>query len=310
MTTPVLNGLAALFSSLSGDVWDRIRDAPFDLREETLTEMFLLSLTRLAPRTVVYSKESSRREADTGMDWAWAIDFGDLWFVSLVQAKRASGTRFSVYQELRGRDSETQLANLLAAAANADAVPLYALYNNEAPSFGEAATDTWFGGCRRGNLTRGACDVGLPWNSGSSPMGITIVHANDVDQNVVGFPSAYQRSAWVNRFATPIECLLCPTWKLHNRALPPSDGGGPRQIPNGGFLSYTASLSCDLAAIATSQEEQSEEQSVERDFSTVGFHRDPPAWVTAVLERTPLTADDDAPYASYLVVTRLGESTQ
>lgn len=125
--------LPQLLSDLSTWTWAFLRDAPFRPREETVTESLLVEFKRRGGARVWLQKATVPEETALGLDWAWALRVAGAWLLMLVQAKNAGGVRWTVYRELRDVDALGQANRLIHAAAQAEAMPLYALYNAEAP---------------------------------------------------------------------------------------------------------------------------------------------------------------------------------
>jgi hypothetical protein len=137
----------------------------------------------MAPR--MSTRPRSPRRFSRGLDWAWAIETAAGWLNLLVQAKQVTGSVFGRYEELRKSRSIQQTLDLVAAARNFDAVPVFVFYNGEVAPFGGAGTPVSLGGCARHNLTRADADAGLPWVGSCSPLGVTLAHAEDVRDAVL-----------------------------------------------------------------------------------------------------------------------------
>lgn len=155
-------------------------------------------------------KATITEETQAGLDWAWAIETPAGWLHLLVQAKQVTGVAFGRYDELRKPRATQQTADLIAAAANFNAVPVFVFYNGEVAPFGGKGSTVVMGGCPRHKLVRANAGVGPPWVATCSPMGVTIAHAEDVRDAVLVPPHTNQTAAHVNSMAMPWECLLCP----------------------------------------------------------------------------------------------------
>lgn len=202
--------VAELLSQTSEWTWHFLRDATFRPREETITESLLTEFIRNGQGAVHVYKATITEEVQAGLDWAWAIETPVGWLHLLVQAKQVTGIAFGRYDELRKPRATQQTADLIAAAANFDAIPVFAFYNGEVAPFGGKGCSVAMGGCPRHKLARANADVGPPWVSNCSPMGVTIAHAEDVRDAVLVPPHTNQTAAHVNSLAMPWECLLCP----------------------------------------------------------------------------------------------------
>lgn len=200
--------LETLLHDLSLQTWHFLRDSPFHVREETVTETLLVEMAR-STAPVWIQKSTTFEEASDGMDWAMAVRFRGRWFVAYVQAKNLFGTRFGTYRDLRSPSSEAQARKLIRVSKLDGALPLYAFFNKEVSPYTDGATVA-LEGCARGSLERGA---GHPSTDGQSPLGITLAHAEDVLEHVIPPPAANQHASTVNSYAMPWECLVCPTWQ-------------------------------------------------------------------------------------------------
>ncbi len=264
--------LEALLHNLSLQTWHFLRDSPFHVREETVTETLLVEMSR-SSEPVWIQKSTTSEEASDGMDWAMAVHHRNRWFVAYVQAKNLFGTQFGTYRDLRSPSSEEQARKLIRASNLDGALPLYAFFNKEvSPYIAGAVVD--LGGCTMRTLNRGA---GNPWTNNQSPLGVTLAHAQDVLDYVIPPPAANQRASSVNSYAMPWECLLCPGWRQ-----------------NGGFGHPTRSRIADLAARLGRLEPTDDNQ--------ITFD-EPPPWAQRVQQGLSVPAADlEAPSATYYVV--------
>lgn len=294
--------VAQLLARASEWTWRFLDDAPFRPREETVTELILTEFVRNgAGRTAVY-KATTGEEATSGLDWAWALQTPAGWLHMLIQAKQIAGSRFGVYPELRKPSAYQQAANLIHAAGMFDALPAYAFYNSEVPPFGGTGSQVHMGACLRAALTRNGMASGYPWN-GYSPLGVTLAHAEDVRDAVIPPPAANQRAAWVNRFAMPWECLLCPAWQPSVGL--PSDAYDLEHLPRIALAARGTGIQISYA-----DADQAEEWRVSQDG--LDLDAEPPAWITetlpawasAILEGQGPWQLEEAPRVRYFIVSR------
>ena len=288
--------LAELLSDLSTWTWHFIRDAPFRPREETITEYLLTELTRKAKGQARVHKATVHEEKRLGLDWAWAIRTPYGWVVALIQAKHVDGTRFGFYKELRMLRASDQLDNLIHSACMAEALPLLVFFNSEVPPFGPAGYTLSLGGCAMPQLTRhDRQDVGgrLPWESGVTPIGISIAEAHDIREYVLPPPSAHQRAENVNRFAMPWECFFCPAWEDIDSA----DDNVPLICVEAARLAGAASRLAegDAGSAPPSPDLPS------------WLHLQPPEWATMLLEGADPRGDSSAPNAEFYVVLQMDD---
>ena len=267
-----------LLVELSSWVWtflDDAADAGFTPREDTITEHLLVEMVRRAPGQVAIHKTTALEEADTGVDFAWAVEVETgRWLDLVVQAKKldAGSNR---YEELRRVRARPQAEHLVAQSRATGAAPIHLLYNGS----GLAQLDDVMevGGCVRDMLRRRP--VGPPWRTiseclhgeahGCSPAGCTVVGTYDLiallDAGRADAPDA------VAGVAAPWECLVCPF----------TSGGGGRPTP----LGWPEVAEVDGRGGL--------------DAPLPGVRLDPPGWAARLIEQVDPTDDPDAPRARY-----------
>ena len=137
MTSPKSMDIEAMLSSLSTDIWERLRDlsaipprVSVRFGEETITDILMLDLNRNAKTLGLYTQTPKPKEALRGTDfecWVGAESLG--WIRLAIQAKKLD-LRTNRYLNLKHRvGRELQIDRLdLYAAAN-DVVAMYCLYN-------------------------------------------------------------------------------------------------------------------------------------------------------------------------------------
>lgn len=277
--------VAELLRQTSEWTWHFLRDATFRPREETITESLLTEFIRNGQGSVHVYKATIAEEVQAGLDWAWAIETPAGWLHLLVQAKQVTGIAFGRYDELRKPRAAQQTDDLIAAAANFGAVPVFVFYNGEVSPFGGEGTSVFMGACPRHKLVRANADVGPPWESKCSPLGITIAHAEDVRDAVLVPPHTNQTAAHVNSLALPWECLLCPKgaptfedppriWELAERLRKLARSGGGELL----------------------------------DIQGDWLMREPPLWAGALVDGGDPTSADDAPPVRYFLRTDVDRS--
>jgi hypothetical protein len=266
---------------LSAWTWHLLRDAPFRPREETITELLLIELSRNGRGHVLVKKASQGDEVRDGLDWAWALETAAGWVTMLVQAKQIDGVRFGRYQELRKPDARQQANNLVHAAAMASALPVYVFYNGEVPPFGPAGTVVDMGGCCSSPLTR-EHHCSSPWRCGASPLGVTIAHALDVRDLAIEPPALRQHASQVNGMAMPWECLSCP-----DRVLTSPVGTSSRRMEV-----VVARIALGMRGLRDSPIQ---------DDALGWLTPEAPDWAQALLEGDDPLTHEDAPPAAFLV---------
>lgn len=291
-----------LVAEASEWTWRFLEDAPFRPREETVTELILTDFARRGwGRTAIY-KATTGEEATSGLDWAWALETDAGWLHMLVQAKQIGGKRFGVYPELRKPDAAQQADNLIHAARMFDALPVYALYNNNVPPFGPEGSRVQMGACLRTELTRGGVASGYPWN-GYSPLGVTLAHAHDVRTEIIPAPAENQRATTLNDFAMPWECLLCPAWRPSRGKLPkPSD---VRELPSIAQAALTLGVYSGPADLGDRDEWETARDQLDQILEPAEWiTHDLPAWASAVAEGQDPLDTEESPRAKYFMLTR------
>lgn len=260
-----------------------------------MTEYILTEFSRKAKDNVWIHKAKIGEEVRFGLDWACAFRIGSGWLVALVQAKQLDGKRFGVYPELRAQRADQQSINLIHAAAMADALPLYVFYNSEVMPFGPENQSVRVEGCNKLQLNRRARqdDAGqLPWDSGASPLGVTLAHASDIRDHVLPPPHTHQRAQHVNHYVLPWECLFCPSWE------PPSltskDGPAPQ-------IAVVAQILAETQAGARDEPDRELRQTIHPPW----FQSARPEWATLVVEGEDPTNDPNSPSAQFYVVADL-----
>jgi hypothetical protein len=274
--------VAELLSQTSEWTWHFLRDASFRPREETITESLLTEFIRNGQGSVHVYKATITEEMQAGLDWAWAIETPAGWLHLLVQAKQVTGVAFGRYDELRKPRATQQTADLIAAAANFDAIPVFVFYNGEVAPFGGKGSSVVMGACPRHKLVRGNADLGPPWITNCSPLGVTIAHAEDVRDAVLVPPHTNQTAAHVNSLSMPWECLLCP-----------KDAASFEDRPK------IWELAQELRDFAGSQSDESLDGSVE--WLTPA----PPLWAGVLVDGGDPTSASDAPAARYFLRTAM-----
>ena len=292
--------LAELLSDLSTWTWHFLRDAPFRPREETVTESLLTEFVRTGVNSVWVHKATIGEEVEFGVDWAWALRTEAGWLVALVQAKNLAGIVIGHYPELRKKTARGQAERLVHAAALAEAVPLYVFFNDEAPPFGASGTTIAFGGCLRDELRRHTRDDptgGLPWEATTSPAGVSLMHAEDVLENIVPPPASNQHARRVNQFAMPWECIVCPAWKgAHAPPGPPSDPS------DSGEPEHPVRIADVATRLGTSIAVSSESENTRLGDAPPWLHSEEPLWATLVREMRDPMEDTDAPLSRFYIV--------
>ncbi|GAA3720578.1 hypothetical protein GCM10022399_41210 [Terrabacter ginsenosidimutans] len=201
------------------------------------------------------------------------------------QAKQIDGRRFGVYRELRKASALTQIDNLISAASVFNAVPIYAFYNSELAPFGRVGHNVRLGACGRIDLRREEPKHGPPGNSGFSPLGITVAHAEDVRQFVAPAPASSQHASALNGAALPWECLTCPSWAFSS-----SKEASPR-------------ISRLAAQIARLNSTDSAYQLEDFWNSPGGVWTEQPTWVQVLMQGGDPTVAEDAPPANFFLAT-------
>lgn len=270
--------VANLLAEASHWTWHFLRDAPFRPREETITELLLTDFVRHGAGAVQVYKASIAEEGDWGLDWAWALQTSGGWLHMLIQAKQVRGRRWGWYEELRKDHAEQQATQLIEAGTYFNAVPAFAFYNSEVVPFGPKGNQVSVGACGRGAVERDDAAEGLPWHKGTSPLGVTLAHADDVQSFVLGPPHTRQRATSVNAVSMPLECVVCPNT---------TSTGLPSGIWRVAEAIRNASSDPDGALRA----------------DTPWLTSEPPDWAVQLAEGRDPSVSEDAPAARYFVRT-------
>lgn len=182
--------------------------------EETITELLLVDLKRLLPRTSVIQKPNKHQESREGHDWVWTVRTKHGYGTMRVQAKKLydSGDYKALnhyYGQAKEASVELQLERLINTARSQNHVPIYAFYNGRFGVFKQSPVE--LGGCCRSPLQR---DQGQSANY--SPMGVTLTDAHWVqylmqpDKTRTSIPSVPGTDK-LNQAVIPWECLLSCT---------------------------------------------------------------------------------------------------
>lgn len=199
---------------ISGEIRNFISDAKqppggFMPGEETLTELLLVRLKQLLPRTSIVEKPTRHQEAREGHDFVWTVRTRHGYGTMRVQAKKLYDSgRYDQLNHHSGNIQdgtvELQLERLIRVAKNLKHAPIYAFYNG---NFGEFQEKTiTLGGCCQSPLQR--------TNQSSknySPMGVTLVDAHWVKckmRSDNGSIPLVPKTKILNKAAMPWECLL------------------------------------------------------------------------------------------------------
>ena len=106
------------------------------LGEESITDYFILNLTRLHPQGIHSWKFNHREESQlTGADWDWWIGSNSGWYGLLMQAKRLylyhdnSPEKYKSLPHQIGKSGKLQVDLLIEDAKSRNMYPLYCFYN-------------------------------------------------------------------------------------------------------------------------------------------------------------------------------------
>ncbi len=306
--------LAPVLAALSESAWvqrERARDAGISVREETLTENLLVALFHLAGQTSVVHKTTQAEESVYGADWLWALRHGNRWLALWVQAKKGDKVNNGVaYKALGDQKALSQGLRLLYRSTEVDAIPIYAFFNFDASPFSNPAPQGLAQGmCPRSPLHR--CAESLPWTpcghapappSGGSALGVTIAPAVTVVIEVLlkgGAPE--RRATFINQFAMPLECLLCPDWAVAGAANAPDPPGNQ---PNDDNPFNPTVLLGGVRRLQAPPQDLPNEPPDDRGASPVrGVSAEMPPWAARLLEgQNPFQGQVDQP--AYVVVTQ------
>ena len=195
MTSGPLDSLDSLLATLSGETWERLRDAmnlSVSFGEETITDLLALDMNRKGLKTTMFEQISKPVEAYIGTDYGWWVGHDDIGWIRLaVQAKKLVLDR-QQYNFRHANTSTVQQIDLLERyAKKVRALPLYCLYNY---SNNVNSQDHW------------RCDL-RPFEE--KDLGCTVVPSRAVR----GLVRGYKNFNHLHRFggAIPWRCLAsCP----------------------------------------------------------------------------------------------------
>ena len=133
MTSGHLDSLDSLLATLSGETWERLRDAAklsVSFGEETITDLLALDINRKGLKTTTFEQISKPVEAYIGTDYEWWVGHDQIGWIRLaVQAKKLVLDR-QQYNFRHANKSNIQQIDLLERyAKKVRALPLYCLYN-------------------------------------------------------------------------------------------------------------------------------------------------------------------------------------
>lgn len=122
------------FERMAAFTWQtlaRVAAQRTTIREETLTDMNLLSMEEASSAEIRIYKARGTDERRFGFDWEWYIGSGTRWWRYAVQAKKLSfkGRYESLRQRPPRRRSRYQINVLKAHSKSVGAIPVYCLYN-------------------------------------------------------------------------------------------------------------------------------------------------------------------------------------
>ena len=107
MTSGPLDSLDSLLATLSGETWERLRDAmnlSVSFGEETITDLLALDINRMGLKTTTFEQISRPVEAYIGTDYEWWVGHDHIGWIRLaVQAKFLAWTGNSTTLDMRIR---------------------------------------------------------------------------------------------------------------------------------------------------------------------------------------------------------------
>ena len=133
MTSGPLDTLDFLLGDLSGETWERLRDAMLlsvSFGEETITDLLALDINRQGLITTRFEQTSRPKEAEIGTDFEWWVGHRSIgWIRTAVQAKKLK-LGLQQYNFRHPNKNKVQQIDLLDDyARKVGALPLYCLYN-------------------------------------------------------------------------------------------------------------------------------------------------------------------------------------
>ena len=129
-----LNSLDSLLATLSGETWERLRDAnnlSVSFGEETITDILALDINRCGLMTTTFNQTTKPEEAEIGADYEWWIGHDSIgWIRMAVQAKKLNLHRQQYNFRHTSKNNVQQIDRLDTYARKVRALPLYCLYNH------------------------------------------------------------------------------------------------------------------------------------------------------------------------------------
>ena len=133
MSTWPLQPLDSVLSTLSGETWERLRDAlqlSVSFGEETVTDLLALDINRHGLATSTFDQTTKPEEAVIGADYEWWVGDDSIgWIRMAVQAKKLILSRKQYNFSSPRKRTRSQIDLLESYANKVGAFPLYCLYN-------------------------------------------------------------------------------------------------------------------------------------------------------------------------------------
>ena len=133
MRTEPMESLDSLLAKLSGETWERLRDAmqlSVSFGEETVTDLLALDINRHGLTTTTFDQTTKPEEAVIGADYEWWVGHDSIgWIRLLVQAKKLRLGLDQYNFRHTNKSGFQQIDQLETCARKLRALPTYCLYN-------------------------------------------------------------------------------------------------------------------------------------------------------------------------------------